>query len=87
MSWVSALITLATGVVLPTFDVYSDILFAVQMLTFEIHDVYQKFVQNKAHAYLILFISPKCDKHMAFTNILLNALGPMLSHHESSDEE
>ena len=52
-----------------------------------IHDVYQKFVQNKAHAYLILFISPKCDKHMAFTNILLNALGPMLSHHESSDEE
>ena len=35
MSWFSALITLATGVVLPTVDVYSDIAFAVKMLMFK----------------------------------------------------
>ena len=35
MSWFSALITLATGVVLPTLDVYSDIALAVKLLMFK----------------------------------------------------
>ena len=35
MSWVSSLIMLSTGVLLPTFDVYSDILFAIKLLTLE----------------------------------------------------
>ena len=38
MSWVSALITLLGGVCLPTADVYSDIKFAVTLLTFEPSD-------------------------------------------------
>ena len=35
MSWVSASIMLVTGVMLPTLDVYTDILFAINVLMFE----------------------------------------------------
>ena len=35
MSGASAFITLATGVLMPTFDVYSDIFFAIRLLMFE----------------------------------------------------
>ena len=38
MSWFSALITLATGVVLPTVDVYSDLFLVVKMLTIKLPD-------------------------------------------------
>ena len=38
MSWVSASIMLVTGVMLPTVDVYTDILFAINVLMFEAPD-------------------------------------------------
>ena len=38
MSWVSASVILVTGVMLPTVDVYTDILFAINVLMFEAPD-------------------------------------------------
>ena len=40
MSWPSALITLTTGVLLPTVDVYSDIAFAIKLVNFRVADKY-----------------------------------------------
>ena len=43
MSWISALITLAFGVVMPTVDVYSDIYLAVKLLTFAPPPGYEQY--------------------------------------------
>ena len=38
MPWVAALLTLATGVLMPTLDVYTDIFFAINVCMFEATD-------------------------------------------------
>ena len=53
----------------------------------KLFDVYNKWVQNKKFAHLILYISADRKKPMALSNILMNDLGPMLSHHVSDDED
>lgn len=53
----------------------------------KVFDVYNKWVQNKKYAYLMLYISPQHNKYMAFSNILMHDSGPMLSHHLSDEED
>ena len=51
--------------------------------------VFDKYVQHSAcrHSYLILCLSPKSVRTTAYSNILMESPGPMLSFHESSDSE
>lgn len=50
-------------------------------------DVYDKFIQNKKHSYLLICVSPRANKCTAFSNILLSEPGNMLSFHYQSDNE
>ena len=49
--------------------------------------IFQKYVQSKRYAYMLICVSPRCEKQTVFSNILMNAEGPMLSFHESDEEE
>ena len=53
----------------------------------KLFDVYNKWVQNKKFAYLMLYISADRKKPMALSNLLMRDIGPMLSHHVSDEED
>ena len=53
----------------------------------DLWQIFQKYVQKKSYAYLIICVSPRCEKQTVYSNILIREEGAMLSFHESSDEE
>ena len=52
-----------------------------------LYDCYEKYIQETQYAYLLLFISPKEKFNTAYSNIIMNTHGPMLSFHESGSED
>ena len=50
-------------------------------------ETYQKYVQKKPFAYLLLCISPRFARQTAYSNILHASKGHMMSFHDSSDSE
>ena len=50
-------------------------------------ETYQRYVQKKPFAYLLLSISPRFARQTAYSNILHSSKGHMMSFHESSDSE
>lgn len=49
--------------------------------------IFQKYVQSKRFAYMIICVSPRCERQTVYSNVLLKEEGPMLSFHESDGEE
>lgn len=49
--------------------------------------IFQKYIQTKKHAYMIICVSPRCEKQTVFSNVLLKEEGNMLSFHESDGED
>lgn len=50
-------------------------------------DIFKKYIQTKRFAYMLICVSPRCEKQSVFSNVLMKEKGLMLSFHELSDSE
>ena len=49
--------------------------------------IFQKYIQTKRFAYMLICVSPRCERQTVYSNVLLRDDGPMLSFHESDGED
>ena len=59
---------------------------ALKSPTLTLWQIFQKFVQTKQFAYMLICVSPRCKRQTVFSNVLMKDDGPMLSFHESDSE-